>query len=91
MEKWLAVWDLDLETYAVYLTSGETSDCLEVWLASRVMNKLITVIMEDTVLSTSEEGIDFLQLTFLLSHYTHGFRCIQDQGSDSQENNTPSV
>ncbi len=29
MEKWLAVRDLDLETYAVHLTSGGTSDGLE--------------------------------------------------------------
>ncbi len=67
IEKWLAVRDLDLETYAVHLLSGGSSDGLEVWLASRAMNRLITVIMEDTVISIGVNGPDFLQLTFLLS------------------------
>ncbi len=78
MEKWLAVHDLDLETYAVHLTSGGTSDGLEVWLTSRAMNRPIMVIMEDTVISTGSASPDFTQLTFLLSHYTHGFLCIQE-------------
>ncbi len=38
MEKWLVIRDLDLETYAVHLTSGGSLDGLEVWLASRAMD-----------------------------------------------------
>ncbi len=62
------MWDLDLETYAVRLSSGSSSDGLELWLASRAMNRPITVV----------HGPDFAQLTFLLSHYTHGFLYSQD-------------
>ena len=49
----------------------------------------MTVIMEDTVFSTGVEGIDFMQITFLLSCYTHGFHCVQDTGPESQEDETP--
>ncbi len=78
MEKWLAVQDLDLETYAVHLSSCRLSDGLELWLASQAMNRPITMIMEDTVISTSVHSPDFAQLTFLLSHYIHGYLCSQD-------------
>ncbi len=38
--------------------------------------------MENTVFSTSVLGADFTHLTFLLSKFTHGFLCAQDNAQD---------
>ena len=46
--------------------------------------------MEDTVLSTSVLGADFMHLTILLSKFTHGFLCTQENAQDL-ETSSPAI
>ncbi len=78
---------MDLETYAVHLMSGGTSDGLELWCFSQAIDQPVTVIMEQTVISTAAEGIDLLQIMIMLSSYTSGYLCVQvksDASGDQQ-------
>ncbi len=93
IEKWLVVRGLDLETYAVHLTSGGTSDGLELWCFLRATDQPVTVIMEKTVVSTAVEGIDLSQIMIMLSSYTSGYLCAQleSDASGEQENTEPVI
>ncbi len=82
IEKWLAVRGLDLETYAVHLMSGGTSDGLELWCFSHATDIPVTVIMESTVISTASAGIDLSQITFLLDTYNTGYLCVASEDDD---------
>ncbi len=85
LEKWLAVCRLDLDMDVHHLHSGGTSNGLKLWAASHAMNLPITVVMEDTILSTSADGPDFLQCmrTFLLASYSTVYNCSQEVLEDA--------
>ncbi len=84
LEMWLAVRGISLEEYADHLLANGSSDGLEVWVYSHTLNLPITIIMEQTVFSTSVLGADFTQLTFILASYLSVYLCALDDSDPEQ-------
>ncbi len=75
IEKWLAVRGLMLLDYLQYLSSGGTSDGLELWAFSLAMNCALTVVSNSAISSTARDGANFAQMTLMLVTYTSGRLC----------------
>ncbi len=84
LEKWLAIRGTSLEEYADHLLANGSSDGLEIWAFSHALNLPVTIIMEQTVFSTSVAGADFTQLTFMLVTYSSAYLYTLDD-SDSEQ------
>ena len=79
IEKWLAIWGLNLQEYLGILGSNGASDGLEVWAASLVINQPLNVVMADSVWCTAHDDLDFLYLTIMLISFECGMFCALDE------------
>ena len=75
IDKWLAVQGLNLQEYLGILGDNRTSDGLEVWVASLVMNQPLNAIMADSVWYTACDGLDFSYPTIMLTSFECGMFC----------------
>ena len=49
VEKWLAIYGLDLAKYLSHLESDKESNGLELWLLSLASDRPFNIVMEDSV------------------------------------------
>ncbi len=79
IEKWLAIWGLNLQEYLGILGNNGASDGLEVWAASLAMNQPLNVIMADSVWCMAYDGLDFLYPTIMLTSFECSMFCALDK------------
>ena len=89
IEKWLAVRGLTLLNYLQHLSSGGTSDSLELWVFSLAMDHAVTIVSSSTVSSTARDGVDFSQTRVLLLTYTSGHLCMLTYGHEEAGEQSP--
>ena len=75
IEKWLAVRGLTLADYIMHLRNRGTSDGLEVWMLSLVLDLPMNIFLEDRACSTSQQGLDLQFLSIVLTMYHTGIWC----------------
>ena len=79
---WLALQGLPLDDYCSHLLAGRAADGLEVWIASRAMSQPYNIVFEQTVWSTTSEGIDLAYPCLLLTSNREGMWCMSEDQCD---------
>ncbi len=82
IEKWLAVHGLSIQDYSVHLMANGSSDGLELWMASMVMNIPINMVMEDSVWTTARDGVELAYTSLLLTSYNDAILCCEVPNQD---------
>ena len=85
---WLFARGLDIPDYVSHLLNNGACDSLELWLVSAISGTPVSIVQEETVLSTSSAGIDFAFLTIMLTAFGVGVLCEPDILLVSEEENT---
>ena len=78
---WLGAHSLSFDQYIDNMAAEGQCNGLEVWLVSLVSGCLVNVVQDDLIWSTSQEGVDFTQDTFVLTSYSSGVWCLVSPGS----------
>ncbi len=81
--QWCAARGTDFGCYRWHLSEGRAADGLEVLLASIAMDTRINIVLEETVWSTSVDGLDFRYPTVILT-FSGAVACLS-MDSDASE------